>query len=341
MERFLIGSDCEVLVGSGLPRPLLPEREGRRQAPLLTQPGAEQIARSVADRLQEDGWDAPVQVLPDREEAKSLSAIEKAYRWLASLEVGRHDTLVAVGGGALTDAAGFVAATWMRGIEVVHFPTTLLGAVDAAIGGKTAVNVGGKNLVGLFWHPRRVVVDLDVLRSLPANLKREGAAEVIKAGLLADRAIVDAYLSTGLDTDPETVVGRAIAIKADIVTDDFTEQGRRAFLNLGHTVGHAIEFVTGLSHGEAVAIGLVAAAAVSEERLGFDDAPLILEVLESAGLPTRSPAAEPSEILQLIALDKKRDAEGVRMVLLEAVERPRLVGVGEDDLRHALTAIGL
>lgn len=341
MDRFLIGADCEVLVGSGLVDPLLPPSNRRRWAPVLTQPGAIDFAQRVAEQLREDGLDTAVHVFPDREDAKTLEAVEAAYRWLGSLGVGRSDTLVTVGGGAVTDAGGFVAGTWMRGIEVVHVPTTLLAAVDASIGGKTAVNIGGKNLVGVFWHPRRVVIDLSVLAALPEDLKREGAAEVIKAGLLADRGIVEAYLANGVTVPLADVVTRAVAVKAAIVDEDFTERGRRALLNLGHTVGHAIEFATGVSHGSAVAVGLVAASAVSQRRLGFDGVGLVREVLEATGLPTRSPPADRDEVLRLVGLDKKAEAGQVRMVLLEAVEAPRLVAVDGDDLRHALESVGL
>lgn len=341
MDRFLIGADCEVLVGSSLVDPILPPSNRRRLAPVLTQPGAVEVARRVADLLSAEGLDTDVHVLPDRDDAKTLGAVESAYRWLGSLGVGRSDTLVTVGGGAVTDAGGFVAGTWMRGIEVVHVPTTLLAAVDASIGGKTAVNIGGKNLVGVFWHPRRVVIDLAVMAALPEALKREGAAEVIKAGLLADRGIVDAYLAGGVTVDPADVVTRAVAVKAAIVDEDFTERGRRALLNLGHTVGHAIEFATGISHGSAVAVGLVAAAAVSRRCLGFEEFNLVTEVLEATGLPARSPAADREEILRLVGLDKKREAGQVRMVLLEAIEIPRLVPVDSDDLRYALESVGL
>lgn len=341
MDRFLIGGRCEVLVGRGLPSPLLEPSGRRRRAPVLTQPGAEPIARRVAGLLVAEGLDSEVHIFPDGDEAKTLSSVEAAYRWLASLEAGRADTLVAVGGGAVTDAAGFVAATWMRGIEIVHIPTTLLGAVDASIGGKTGVNISGKNLVGVFWHPRRVLVDLDILEALPSDLKREGAAEIIKAGLLADLGIIGAYLASGVDVDLADVVGRAVGVKARIVDEDFTEQGRRGLLNLGHTIGHAVEFATEITHGRAVAVGMVAAAAVSERRLGFADAGLVTEVLKRTGLPTMSPSANRDEVRSLIALDKKRTADTVRMVLLEEVERPRLVDVDEDDLSHALDAIGL
>lgn len=341
MERILIGDESEILVGRGWPDPLLPARDTRRKAAVLTQAGVAALAEEAARRLHEEGLEAAIHVMPDREEAKTLAAVEAAYIRLADLGIGRDDTVVAVGGGALTDGAGFVAGTWMRGIEAVYLPTTLLGAVDASIGGKTGVNIAGKNLVGVFRHPRRVVVDLDVLERLPDELKREGAAEVIKAGLLADPPVVDAYRREGLEVGLDTVVPAAIRVKTDIVADDFTERGRRGLLNLGHTIGHGIEFASGLSHGQSVAIGLVAAAAVSERVLGFEASSEVTAALEAVGLPVESPALDRTEVIRLIGLDKKRSAGRLRMVLLEAPGKPRLMEISDEDLVSGLDAVGV
>lgn len=341
MERILIGSDSEILVGRGLPAPLLPEPDRRRTVAVFTQPGAAGIAERVVAGLEDSHHVGGVHIFGDREGAKTLEDVGKAYGWLAEIGLGRTDTVLAVGGGAVTDAAGFVAATWMRGVEVVHVPTTLVGAVDAAIGGKTGINKGGKNLVGAFWLPSRVIVDLDVLDGLPEVLKQEGAAEVIKAGLLSDPAIVKAYLDQGVGVRLEEVVRPAISIKARIVTDDLTERGNRALLNLGHTIGHGIEFAANLSHGRSVAVGLVAASAVSERVLGFEDTQIVVDVLEATGLPTRAPSLDRDTVLGLIGLDKKRTDDGVRMVLLESIGRPRLVPVSPEDIVAGLTAVGL
>lgn len=341
MERVLIGSDAEILVGRGRPRPLLPEKDSRRRAAVITQATVRNTAGEVEDSLSSEGLEVFTLVMPDREEAKTLAAVESAYGWLAELGVGRGDTVVAVGGGALTDAAGFVAGTWMRGIEVVHLPTTLLGAVDASIGGKTAINFAGKNLVGVFWQASRVIVDLEVLERLPIDLRRQGAAEVIKAGLLAAPHIVDAYLEHGVEAPLEAVVAAAIRVKADLVSADFTERGERALLNLGHTIGHGVEFASGLSHGEAVAIGLVGEAAVSERLLGFSESARVMAALEATGLPVASPPLDRDEVMRLIGLDKKRTTSGIRMVLLEALGRPRLVTVTDADVSWGLDAIGV
>ena len=209
MERILIGDRSEILVDRGLVSgDVLPPRPNRDKVAVFTQPGATHLADLVVAGI--SARDVGLMVLPDREEAKTLAIAGKAYEWLATMGMNRHDTVVGVGGGSVTDLAGFVAATYLRGIEAVHVPTTLLGAVDAAIGGKTGVNLGGKNLVGAFHHPTRVVIDLDLLDRLPAGLKREGMAEVLKAGLIADPALFDHLAEAGLDADLEFVVPRAV-----------------------------------------------------------------------------------------------------------------------------------
>lgn len=341
MESILIGPESQILIGRGLPEPLLPPNSARRRAVVITQPGASAVAERVVERAGAGGVEVSRLLMPDRDEAKSLAAVEKAYHHLADFGLGRQDTVIAVGGGAVTDAGGFVAATWMRGVELVHVPTTLLAAVDAAIGGKTAVNLAGKNLVGVFWHPRRIAIDLDVIEALPLPLRSEGAAEAIKAGLLAAPEIVTAYLEHGLEADVEVVVPAAARVKADVVAADFRETGNRALLNLGHTIGHGIEFAAGISHGRAVAIGLVAAAAVSERLCGFAETDTVIRALEAAGLPTRSPTVEREEVLTLVGRDKKRTAEGIRMVLLEGIGRPVLRQVTDEDLAAGLTAVGV
>ncbi|MGH8912558.1 MAG: 3-dehydroquinate synthase [Acidimicrobiia bacterium] len=342
MARFLIGSQSEVLIDRGLPGPLLPESPKRRRVAVLTQPGAEAIGKVVVAALAEQAeWAVETVMLAGGEEAKTVSAVESVYHRLAKLELGRSDTIVTVGGGAATDAGGFVAATWLRGVEVVHVPTTLLAAVDAAIGGKTALNLAGKNLVGAFWHPSRVAIDLDILDLLPEPLMRQGAAEAIKAGLIAAPDLVEAYHTVGLSAPLERIVAPAVRVKAEIVSEDFNEKGRRAWLNLGHTIGHGIEYASGLSHGESVSIGLVAAAAVSRRKLDFPATEYILETLTQVGLPTRAPALNRDEVLGLIALDKKRDRGEIRMVLLSELGAPEVHSVTTEDLAFGLDAVGL
>ncbi|HEY5728244.1 MAG TPA: 3-dehydroquinate synthase family protein [Acidimicrobiia bacterium] len=334
----------EVTVGRGVAvdgSQVVPEGvEGRRVA-ILTQPATGATARRLAGSLAGAGLGTSVEVLPDGEAAKALAVVEAVYRRLNELELSRHDLVVGVGGGALTDVAGFVAATYLRGVELVLVPTTLLGAVDAAIGGKTAVNVDGKNLAGAFHHPVRVLVDLDVLDLLPAELRRQGSAEAVKAGLVGDPALVDLYERWGPDAPLDDVVNRAIAVKVAVVSADPTERGRRAWLNYGHTVGHAIEVVGSLSHGDAVAVGMVAAGEASTLECGFREAERVVAVLRRLELPVAAPGLDPGEVRRLVALDKKRDLRGLQMTLLRAVGDPVVTPVGPATVDAALTAVGI
>lgn len=340
MDRFLIGNESEVLVGRGLPRPLLPSSAQRRRVAVLRQPGADPAA--VLDALAADGnLLIEMMELPDGEEAKTLPAVEEVYHRLAAFELGRADTIVTVGGGATTDAGGFVAATWLRGVQVVHVPTTLVAAVDASIGGKTAINLAGKNLVGAFWHPHRVVVDLNTLEALSPELMRQGAAEAIKVGLIDAPDLVEAYRTMGLSAPLERIVGPAVRVKTDIVSEDFTEQGRRAWLNLGHTIGHGIEYASGLSHGESVSLGLVAAAAVSRRRLDFQHADYVEQTLVEVGLPVQAPPVDRETVLGLVSLDKKRAGDALRMVLLADIGVPQVHTVTADDIAFGLAAVGV
>ena len=337
MDAISITDSSEIVFGHD--RGLLPSRPEREAVAVLTQPGpAGVVAREVVETIA--GVRTTVHELPDREAAKELDVVGQVYDMLAEFNLGRHDTIVGVGGGAVTDTAGFVAATWLRGVESVLVPTTLLGAVDAAVGGKTGINRSGKNLVGAFWMPSRVLVDLELLARLPDALLREGAAEVLKAGLLADPEIVSAYARDGLAADVRFVVPRAIEIKAAIVRDDLTERGDRALLNLGHTIGHAIERLTGMPHGHAVAVGMVAAAVISNVRYGFDHAWLTALLFE-LGLPVAASGVSLPAAAALIERDKKRTSDGIRMVLLRGIGDPVVEVVTEAELEVGMRAVGL
>ena len=337
--RIAVDDASEVLIGPGLPDRLLPASSGREQAVIICQPGSRPVAGSVLELLRSEAEATLIEV-PDRDASKSVDTLAVLYSRLAELNLGRHDTIVGVGGGAVTDLAGFVAATWLRGIESVLVPTTLLGAVDASIGGKTGINVMGKNLVGSFWHPSRVAISLDVLSRLPEPLLLEGSAEAVKAGFIADPRLVDLFMEHGLSFPMAEVVSRAVAVKAEVVSEDFRETGRRAILNFGHTLGHGIEVVCGLSHGHAVAVGMVAAAAVSADRLGFDESRVRVP-LERLGLPTRIDTAASDAILRIVQRDKKRTATGLRMVLLRDIGDPVVEHVDEEALRLGLAAVGI
>jgi 3-dehydroquinate synthetase len=336
-----VAGTTEVVVGRGFPDEILPIRDGRQRVAILTQPGATHIALEVASRLRGDDLQVEVIGLPDRDEAKTLAVAESVYQGLARFGLGRQDTVLGVGGGSVCDLAGFVAGTWLRGVEAVHVPTTLLAAVDAAIGGKTGVNLAGKNLVGVFWHPTRVIVDVIILDHLPATLRREGLAEALKAGLVGDADLFELLARDGEDAPLEEVVSKAAAVKARVVGEDQRESGLRAILNFGHTIGHAIEYASPLSHGECVAVGMVAAGHISEHRLRFPGLERMVDAIAGLGLPIEVDGLDRARVEDLLRHDKKRDAEGLRMILLRAFADPVVEHVDDQDLDIGLGAVGL
>ena len=262
---------------------------------------------------------------------------------LAAHRVSRSDAIVGLGGGAVTDLAGFVAATWLRGVRVVLVPTTLLAIVDAAIGGKTGINIAaGKNLVGAFHPPAGVLADLDALASLPRREYVSGMAEVIKAGFIADPAILDL-----IEQDPagaaapggpheRELVERAIAMKAAVVAADLREAGQREMLNYGHTLGHAIERAEdyAIPHGEAVAIGMMFAAAVGRlaGRLDQATAERHGEMLGAVGLPTSYRGGSWPALRDAMAVDKKTRGRHLRLVVLDGLARPGILADPPEDL---------
>ena len=332
-----------VVVGRGMDEHIAQSLSAtpRRRAALLCQPTTTGVAQSVATTLEAAGIEPVTYVLPDGEKAKRLTVVEDVYRLLNSKGFSRDDAVVGIGGGALTDVAGFIAATYLRGISAVYVPTTLLAAVDAAIGGKTAVNVDGKNLAGVFAHPEAVLIDMDIIDALPRDQKILGAAEAVKTGFIADLAIVSAFEAQGMDTDLEDVVNRSVAVKVRVVNEDFTEQGTRAILNYGHTIGHGIESTTGMPHGASVAVGMVAAGYASQHAVGFTGASRQEDVLANIGLPVRAPGATLGDVRTMMALDKKRDSTGLRMVLLEDFESPVIIHPDDATVQAAFAGIDL
>ena len=276
--------------------------------------------------------------LPDGEAHKDWQTLQLIFDALLSQGCDRRTVLVAVGGGVIGDMTGFAAACYMRGVPFVQVPTTLLAQVDSSVGGKTAVNHPlGKNMVGAFYQPVRVLCDLDLLRTLPAREVSAGLAEVIKYGPIAD-AVFFEWLEQSIDGlragDPALLaqaVKRSCEIKAQVVGADERESGLRAILNFGHTFGHAIEAGLGFGvwlHGEAVGTGMVMAADLSA-RLGLIDSTLVRRIerlVERAGLPIRGPAWPAQDYLAHMRLDKKAEAGEIRFVLInrlgEAVVRP-------------------
>jgi len=339
VTRIAVGGErpYEVVVGTGvlteLPSLIGP---GARNVLVIHAVGLTAVADSAAQLLADAGYVAAAEPIPDGEAAKEISVAVGLWSRLAAAGVGRADAIVGVGGGAVTDLAGFVAATWLRGVRVVLLPTTLLGMTDAEIGGKTAINTAdGKNLVGAFYPPAGVLVDVDTLASLPPAEYVSGLAEVIKAGFIADPVILDL-----VESDPagaakpggpheRELIERAIAMKAAVVSADLREAGQRETLNYGHTLGHAIERVEDfrMRHGEAVSIGMCFAAAVGRlaGRLDTLTAQRHRSVLSAVGLPVRYRADAWPALRAAMAVDKKTRASKLRLVVLDGLARPGIM----------------
>ena len=321
------GRSYDALVGRGIlgeVASLLPP--GTRRAAIVTQPGIPvQVDPGVEHRVFE---------IADGEAAKSMATVETLCRNWSTWGLTRGDAVIAVGGGVVTDTAGFAAASYHRGVPVVHVPTTLLGMIDAAIGGKTGVNLPeGKNLVGAFWQPHGVLCDLDALASLPPRELRSGMGELAKYRFLPGGDDLEAL-------DFEEQVARCIAIKAEVVASDEREGGRRAILNYGHTLAHAIETAGtyDLRHGEAVAVGLLYAAAVARDLGRIDDERVALHraIVERYELPSSLPSGlEDERLVELMGRDKKA-VDGLTFVLDGADGVEVVAGVDPDLARAAL-----
>jgi 3-dehydroquinate synthase len=293
----------------------------------------ETVAPLYLEQLQKclEGLHHEAVTLPDGEQYKTLQTAETVYDALLAGRFDRQTTLIALGGGVVGDLAGFVAATYQRGVYLIQVPTTLLALVDSSVGGKTAVNhPRGKNMIGAFHQPRSVIADVDTLKSLPEREYRAGIAEVIKYGLIQDYGFfqwLERHMDELLGRDEAAMiyaVEHSCRNKAHVVAADERESGQRALLNLGHTFGHAIETATSYSewlHGEAVAAGMCMAASMSE-RLGWI-APSafkrVVSLIDAAGLPTHPPAISPEHFMELMSVDKKAAGGQVRLVLLHGV----------------------
>jgi 3-dehydroquinate synthase len=273
--------------------------------------------------------DFPIIQIPDGEAGKSISALQNIWQKCAETGLGRDDVIVAIGGGAITDVAGFAAATWLRGIDWIAIPTTLAGMVDASIGGKTAINSNaGKNLIGSFHSPKAVLMDTSWLKSLTPRDFAAGLAEVIKCGFIQDLHILELLKSKKLvdviDNDELIVelIFRAANVKAEVVSQDFKESFKREILNYGHTLGHAIEKHSNyqLRHGEAISIGLCFAAELSHLNTGLNQESVSLhfELLEAMNLPTKYLANAWPELELLMNSDKKNRVGQLRFVGLTA-----------------------
>ncbi len=295
------------------------------KAVIVTNPAlADLYGHALAARMAS----ATVVTIPDGEAHKTLATVAQLYADFVTAGLDRQGTVIALGGGVVGDAVGFAAATYLRGVRFIQIPTSLLAMVDSSVGGKVGVDLPqGKNLVGAFKQPAVVVIDPAVLQTLPGREWRCGMAEIIKHGLLADEGLLDPAL-----WQPERaaeLVRRAVQVKVDVVQQDPYENGIRAHLNLGHTFAHAIEQVSHYAwlHGEAVGVGLIAAARLSH-RLGLCSAALIDEVertVEMIGLPTHIGTLEPAALYAAMGTDKKKLSGKLRFILLKGMCQPVIV----------------
>jgi 3-dehydroquinate synthase len=306
-------------------------------------------AARVEDAIRKSGFAPVVISVPAGEASKSLPTLELLYDRMTGAGLDRNSTVFALGGGVVGDLAGFAAATFLRGVPLVQVPTTVVAQVDSALGGKTAINHRhAKNLIGAFYQPRLIVADVSMLATLPDREFREGLAEVIKYGAIMDAPMI-ADLERDLDSILarhsnllEQVVARSLSHKAAVVGADERESGLRKTLNFGHTVGHAIEASAGYGsyfHGEAVAIGMVAAARLSSQYAGFsaDEASRLQRLIERAGLPTAMPPGWRDEnFLRALGLDKKRAAGAVEFVLLDRLGHSLTKSLSIDDIVSSL-----
>jgi 3-dehydroquinate synthase len=341
-----------VVIGTGLLGELAEVLEGTRKVAILHQPTLAQTAEAIRSHLAGLGIDAHRVEIPDAEKGKDLPVVGFIWEVLGRIGIDRKDAVVSLGGGAATDVAGFAAATWLRGVAIVHVPTTLLGMVDAAVGGKTGINTdAGKNLVGAFHQPKAVLVDLATLETLPRNELVAGMAEVVKAGFIADPVILDL-----IEADPQAAVDpakdvlaelirRAIAVKAEVVAADEKESSLREILNYGHTLAHAIERRERYRwrHGAAVSVGLVFAAELGRLAGRLDDgtANRHREILTALGLPITYDADALPQLLEYMAGDKKTRAGVLRFVVLDGLAKPgRLEGPDPALLAAAYSEIG-
>lgn len=339
----------DVIIGRDLTGAAADSVPGARRAVILYQPPLVELAGRVADSVRGAGIEPVLYETPDAEAAKTVEGAAACWDICADAGLSRQDVIVGVGGGATTDLAGFIAATWMRGIRVVQYPTTLLAMVDAAVGGKTGINTAaGKNLVGAFHEPSAVLVDLDVLETLPHPEIVAGSAEIIKAGFIRDSRILDLYESDpAAACDPHgtlpELIEAAITVKADVVGQDLRESSLREILNYGHTYGHAVEQHENYRwrHGHAVAVGMVFEAELSHAAglLSGEAVNQHRRILQSVGLPTSYGNASLEELAEVMARDKKNKDGSLRVVVVSdnsgSYVPQTVVDPSQDDLTAA------
>lgn len=332
-----------IATGSGILKDIgksLERFDFSKKAAIVSNPTVYDLyGKTLASSLLASGFEIIEIILPDGEEYKNLSSVERIYEQLLKLRFDRKSVLIALGGGVIGDITGYAASTYMRGIDFIQVPTTLLAQVDSSVGGKTGVNHAlGKNMIGTFWQPRLVWADISTLHTLSRRNFLSGIAEIVKYGIIWDSAFFD-FLEkkreTLLSLNPDDiihVIRRSCEIKADIVSRDERESGLRAILNFGHTIGHAIETATGYAtylHGEAIAIGMHVEAILAHETglIGSDEVSRIQHLLKTFGLPTEIPAGiDLAALFEAMKLDKKAVSGDLKFILPEQIGKVRIQG---------------
>ena len=339
-------SEYDVLIGSGLLPSLGAELSKvckTGTAAIISDSNVWPLYGETATAALEDaGFRVVNFVFPAGENHKSGGNYLSILNFLAKNHITRSDCIVALGGGVVGDISGFVAATFLRGIAYIQVPTTLLAAVDSSVGGKTAIDLeAGKNLVGAFYQPKLVLCDTDLLDTLPENIFRDGCAEVIKYGVLYDSLLFSTLLRDGLNFDRETVIARCVELKRDVVAQDEFDNGARQMLNLGHTIGHAVEARSNftISHGQAVAIGMaiVTGASVRYGICGMDTLDAILRILKKFDLPS-STAYTAQTLYESALSDKKRQGGTVNLVIPEQIGKCVLRPTNVNELKEFIEA---
>ena len=337
---------------TNLPELLKPMNQGQKWVIFSQNEIISLYGNSLCRGLKSAGFQVELVVLPDGEKAKSLNELEGIFSKLVGMGCDRSSTFLALGGGVVGDATGFIAGTFMRGVDYIQIPTTLLAMVDSSIGGKTGVNLtNGKNLVGAIWQPKAVVIDIELLKSLPEREITSAMGEVIKYGAILDRNLFEVVAEKLNDilnlSTPELlteIIGRCAKLKADVVVEDEREGGKRRILNFGHTIGHALETHFGfeiLRHGEAVAYGMLAAGKLSNEdrRLEIKDFELLQTTIKKLPLP-KLPEFDAENILKIMQRDKKVKDRKINFVLLEAIGKTIIVdSIKEESIIKAMESL--
>ncbi|MDG1818125.1 MAG: 3-dehydroquinate synthase [Aquiluna sp.] len=332
----------KVLIGRALLNEIPETLHGSKKVLIVYPQPLAATADVLAENLKSAGIQTYMAEVPAAEDAKRVEVAAFCWQIMGQGEFNRNDAVIGLGGGSTTDLAGFVAATWLRGIRSVLIPTTMLGMVDAAIGGKTGINTSeGKNLVGAFHLPDSVVIDLDTLSSLPRNELLAGMAEVVKYGFIAAPEILEIIESDESATDPtseafERLIRESVRIKTDVTARDFKESGDREFLNYGHTLGHAIEHAERYKwrHGAAISIGMVFAAELSmlSGKLSEAEVSRHRSIFEGLGLPISYRADRWPQLLDTMQRDKKARGGALRFVVLDKIGKPSILSAPTPEL---------